>query len=279
MIPGMCYLFHTSGIHVFEDAPQFSFLVQVLAQKRLVYVLAVAVLAAAATRRLDLKSRPAAWPTLLCASMGLVPILILYEVSVHTAIHVFVPRYRIVAVPGAALCWAFVVNRIRSQELRLMFCIGIVGVGAYSVFSSPLAGFHDYSWKTALELVEKNTAADHVPVLLCSDLPESNSMPLPVGAALKDSILFAPLSYYPLSGTVVGLPRGLNDQAKQIASRFVRQAAQKHQRFLALSFMASWETLDWITDYSDPSHDMRELGTFDGIQVLEYTPNQANMRH
>jgi hypothetical protein len=208
----------------------------------------------------------------------LVPILILYEVSVHTSIHVFVPRYRIVAVPGAALCWAFVVSRMRSRALRLMFCIGIVGVGAYYVFSSPLAGIHDYSWKNALELVEKNAASDNAPVLLCSDLPESDYMPLPVGAAVKDSALFAPLSYYPLSVPVVALPRGLNDQAKQIASQFVRQAAQRHQRFLALGFMASWETLDWITDNSDPSHDMRDLGTFDGIQVLEYTPNQANTR-
>jgi uncharacterized membrane protein len=276
VIPGMRYLFHTSGIHVFEDAPLFSYLVRTLAQKRMVYLLAMVFLVAAAMRRLDWRSRPAAWPTLLCASMALIPILILYEVSVHTSIHVFVPRYRIVAAPGAALCWAFLVSRMNSRTLRLLFCMGIAGVSAYSTLSSPLARSHDYSWKQALEVVEKNAASDNTPVLLCSDLPESDYMPLPQGAAVKDSALFAPLSYYPLSVPVVGLPRGLNDQAKQIASRFVRQTGQRHQRFLALAFMASWETLDWISDYSDPSYDMRELGTFDGVQVLEYTPNHTN---
>jgi 4-amino-4-deoxy-L-arabinose transferase-like glycosyltransferase len=278
VVPGMRYLFHTSGIHVFEDPPLFAYLVRALAQKRMVYVLAVVFLVAAATRGVDWRRRPATWPTLLCASMALIPILILYEVSVHTSLHIFVPRYRIVAAPGTALCWAWLVSRMNSRALRLMFCVGIVTVSAYYTFSSPLARLHDYSWKYALELVERNAAPDNAPVLLCSDLPESDYMPLPVGAAVKDSALFAPLSYYPLSVPVVALPRGLNDQAKQIASRFVRQAAQHHQRFLAVGFMASWETLDWISDYSDPSYDMRELGTLDNVQVLEYTPNHANTR-
>jgi hypothetical protein len=278
VIPGMRYLFHTSGIHVFSDIPRLSFLIQTLAQRRMVYVLVVTLLAAAVLRRLDLRTRPDGWTTLLCASLALIPIFTLYEVSVHTSIHVFVFRYRIVAVAGSVLCWAFVLSRVRSRALRMLFCVAIVAVIGYHSFSSPLSHFHDYSWKDALQFTEKNASTDNAPVLICSDLPESDYMPMPVGAAVKDSAIFAPLSYYPLSVPVVALPRGLNDQAKQIALRFLQQAAQRHQRFLVLGFMASYETLDWIADNADGSHDMRKLGIFDGIQVLEFSPLKVDAR-
>ena len=83
----------------------------------------VFVLIAAVRRRLDLR-RPFGSDglILLCTSLALVPILILYALSVGTSIHVFVPRYRLVAVPGIALCWALVVSRIDSRALRLLFC-------------------------------------------------------------------------------------------------------------------------------------------------------------
>ena len=39
-----------------------------------------------------------------------------------------------------------------------------------------------YSWKYALEFVEKNASADNAPVLICSDIPEADHMPMPRGA-------------------------------------------------------------------------------------------------
>ncbi len=278
VIPGMRYLFHTSGIHVFSDIPRLPYLIQALAQRRMVYVLVVTILVAAVLRRLDLRTRPNGWTLLLCASLALVPIFTLFEVSVHTSVHVFVFRYRIVAVAGSALCWAFALSRVRSRTLRILFCVAIVAVIGYRSFSSPLSHFHDYSWKAALQLAQTNASTDNAPVLICSDLPESDYMPMPVGAAVKDSALFAPLSYYPLSVPVVALPRGLNDQAKQIALQFLQQAAQRHQRFLVLGFMASYETLDWIADNADRSYEMRELGIYDGIQVLEFSPVKVDAR-
>ena len=99
-------------------------------------VLIVFVLIAAARRQLDLKKHSDGWPVLVCTSLALVPIFILYFLSVGTSVHVFVPRYRLVAVPGIALCWGLVVSRIDSRALRLLFCTALVVVAACVCFTA-----------------------------------------------------------------------------------------------------------------------------------------------
>ena len=272
VIPGLLYMFHTSGDHVFDVAPKLVDLLLTLAPGWLAYIFGGAVLVAAATRRLDLQSHLKGRPILLCASLALVPILILYGVSVGTSLHVFVPRYRLAAVPGIALCWAFLVSRIDSRALRLLFCIVLVATAAYPYFSSPLSKRHEYTWKYALEFVEKNASADGAPVLICSDLPEADHMPMPAGAAVKDSPLFAPLAYYKLSVPVVGMPRALNDEAIRIGSSFLQDVARRRERFLAVGFVPSVGTLKWVMQNAAGTHDVRALGIFDGIVVLEFTP-------
>jgi hypothetical protein len=178
----------------------------------------------------------------------------------------------LVAVPGVALCWALAVSRINSRTLRLMLCVAIVAVSAYHYFSSPSSKIHNYTWKYALEFIEKNASAYGTPVLICSDLPESDYMPMPAGSAVKDSAMFAQLSYYQVSLPVVALPRSLNDEAMQIGSQFLQQAAQRHERFLALAFVPSYDTLDWLATNSAATHNVRELGVFDGVKVLEFVP-------
>jgi hypothetical protein len=272
VIPGLHYMFHTSSTHVFEDPPTLAEFARVLAQKPAAVILAITFLIAAATRRLDLRRPLEYWPVFLCLSLALVPILILYGVSAQTSIHVFVYRYRLVAVPGVALCWALAVSRIHSRGLRLLFSLTLVAATAYPSFISPNSRFHNYTWKYALEVAERNAATDGAPVLICSDLPESNHMPMPAGAAVKDSAIFAPLSYYELSVPVVGLPRSLNDEAIQIGSQFLQQAAQRRGRFLALAYEPSYPTLEWLADNAGDTYSVNELGTFDRIKVLEFVP-------
>jgi hypothetical protein len=150
--------------------------------------------------------------------------------------------------------------------------VAIVAAAAYHYYSSPFFKAHNYSWKYALAFVEKTASADNAPVLICSDLPESDHVPMPAGATIKDSAMFAPLSYYQLSVPVVPLPRTLNQEAVQAGSQFLRQAAQRHERFLALAFEASYPTLDWLENSAAETHSVRELGIFDGIKVLEFVP-------
>lgn len=109
-------------------------------------------------------------------------------------------------------------------------------------------------------------------MLICSDLPESDYRVIPVGAAVKDNALFAPLTYYKLTVPVVGLPRSLNDEATRIGSQFLHQAVLRRERFLALAFPPSYDTVDWLEANAEDTHQVRELVIFDDIEVVEFTP-------
>lgn len=268
-------MFQTRGTHVFDDAPKLSALGLTLAPGWLPGIVGVAILVAWATRKLDLRSGVEGWRILFCASLALIPILILYGVSAETSIHVFVFRYRLVAIPGIALCWGLIVSRIDSSTIRSLLCVAVVASVAYWYFTSPLSRQHGYTWKYALEFVEKNASADNAPVLVCSDFREADSVPMPVGEAVKDSGLFAPLTYYKLSVPVVGLPRALNEEAMGIVSSFLQERRLRKQRFLALAFMPSYKTLEFIESSASATYSVRKLGVFDGIAVEEFTPRRT----
>jgi uncharacterized membrane protein len=276
IIPGFQYMMHTSASHVFALPPGLLQLVQTVTSKRLTAILLLTIVVAAGTRRLDLKSGLEFWPTLLCISLASVPLLTLYGLSVGTPLHIFEFRYRLVAVPGIALCWALALTRIDSRMLRLLFCMAVVAVIAYHDFNDPIFRIHGYTWKYALDFAENNASVDNAPVLICSDFPEANSLPMPTGSAAKDSRILSQISYYPLSAPVVALPRALNVEAMRIASRSLHEAAQHHERFLALAYVPSYATLEWMKDNASEMR-VRDLGIFDGIKVLEFDPRTPAM--
>jgi Dolichyl-phosphate-mannose-protein mannosyltransferase len=269
-IPRLQYMMHTSGTHVFSEAPRLLQLVSTITVRGLVIVLVVFVLIAAARRRLDLRNHADQWTVLLCSSLALVPLLILYGLSVGTSIHVFVPRYRLVAVPGIALCWGLVASWMNSRTLRLLFCAALVVVAACVCFTAASFHHHMYSWKNALAFVEKDASADNAAVLICSDIPEADHMRMPVGAAIEETGILPPLSYYKLTVPVAPLPRTLNEETIRAGSVFLQQQAQR--RFLAMAFIESYGTLDWLAKAAGASHTVHERGVFDGVKVLEFAP-------
>jgi hypothetical protein len=271
VIPGLLYMFRTSKSHVFELAPNLGDLVWTLAPAWLSLIFAMTALVVAVRDRSDQQIHFERGHILVCASLALIPILILYGVSAGTAIHTFVFRHRLVAVPGIALCWALFLSPFRSRAVRLLFCVAFVAITARQYYSSPSSRQHGYTWKYALEVAEHNASADDAPVLICSDLPESDYAPMPLKTA-KDNVLFMSLSYYKLSVPVVPLPRALNDEAMRAGSRFIEEATRKHERFLALAFQPSYATLDWLAENAAATHSVRKLGVFDGIEVLEFVP-------
>jgi hypothetical protein len=193
---------------------------------------------------------------------------------VGTSIHTFSSRYRLDAIPGIALCWTFVLSRFRVRILRLLFCVTLVTVTACIQFSSPLAKHHDLTWKYALEVAEKNASVDNAPVLMCSGFIEADFVPMPLDSA-KESKLLAPLSYYNLSAPVIPLPMALNDEAMRVGSSFLQEAAQKHERFLAMAQHSSYKTLDWLTQNATATYSVRKIGVFDEIEVLEFVPRTS----
>jgi hypothetical protein len=282
VIPRLLYLFRTSGSHVFETAPSVMAPPWTLAPGEPWVVVgliafAMAALAAVGGTRFSRKIHLEGWHILLCLSLALIPLLILYGVSVATSLHVFSHRYRLIAVPGISLCWAKLFSVIRPRAARSVLCLGLVAVTAYLSYNSPSSGQHLYSWKYALQAVEMSASTDKAPVLICSDLPEADYETMPLDSA-KESSLFAPLSYYRLSVPVVPLPRALNDEARRVGSQFLDEAAMKHERFLAAGYESSYATLDWLAQSAAGTNSVRKLGIFDGVEVLEFVPRSLPSR-
>jgi hypothetical protein len=183
----------------------------------------------------------------------------------------FVYRHRLVAIPGIALCWAFILSRFRPPALRLLFCVALVAVTAYGSFHSPSARRHGVTQKYALQFAQKNASVDHAPVIICSDFVESDFVAMPLESPEK-SRFFAPLSYYKVSIPVVPLPKDLNAETIRVASRFIEKASRTHKRFLALADPASYKTLDWLAHSASGSYEVRNLGIFDETKILEFAP-------
>jgi hypothetical protein len=110
---------------------------------------------------------------------------------------------------------------------------------------------------------------------MCSDIPESDHMVMPVGKAIEETGILPPLSYYKLSVPVVALPRALNAEAVRDATQFLQRRDVGQERFFAMAFAQSYETLDWIAKQGGVTHSVRESGNFDGVRVLEFVPHSG----
>lgn len=275
-VPCMRYLFHTGKTHVYEKAPGFWDLFWTIAPTWVVVALLISILAAAIPSRTDERTPISRWQILLFASLGLIPVMILFTVSALTPLHLFnMARHRMAAVPGITLLWAMFLGLFRSRAVRMFFCVVFVSLSVTNYFRTQGAGQHLYSWKFALQFAQNQAHADNAPVLICSDYPESNFAPMPLDSP-KDDWLFSPLSYYKLTVPVVPLPRSLNDEAMLDVALFLKQAQQKHQRFLALAYIPSYPTLDWLSSAAAGAYSYRVVGVFDDVKVLEFTPASKN---
>jgi dolichyl-phosphate-mannose-protein mannosyltransferase len=270
VLPRLGYIYQTRTTHSFADAPQWTSVLQVLNPGTgQLLVLAGAILLAAVARQLT-PNRERLSNLVLCLSLALVPVLCLYAISVITSVHVFIPRYLLVAVPGIALCWGWLCSIVESRALRAIFCFAFVGLCAFQAYSSPLSRRHEESWKEALAFADANAAVDHAPLLMCSPLVEADFQPMP--AVASESVLYSPLSYYKVSAPVVPFPRTLNAEAERQAKQFLLKAAQEHIRFLVLAPWPSLRIVDLLAYDSQSTYAYRVLGKFDEIFVVEFIP-------
>jgi uncharacterized membrane protein len=275
VIPGLHFLFRTAGTYVYEAAPRLSEFFDTFPPGLtgayigiIVFIMAVVT---AVRSRFNKEYYYPGWIILLCASLALIPVLILFSVSAGTSIHAFTGRHRLEAIPGIALCWAMLYGVLRPRVLRLLMCVVLVVATAFQSYSTPALWHHAETWKYALEAAEKSAATDNAPVLMCSAFVETNYATNPVYSA-KDNPYYAPLSYYRLSVPVVPLPMELNSDAIRIGTQFLQEATNKRERFLVLAETRSYGTLEWLSQHAAGSYSVHKLGVYDRIEVLEFVP-------
>jgi 4-amino-4-deoxy-L-arabinose transferase-like glycosyltransferase len=279
LIPGLKYLFRTAQAHVYETAPDLGQLLWTLAPGWIIPgILFAALVAWTQGGRWEQHSSSFWIKLLICASLGLIPALLLFGISAGTSIHMFAIRHRMVAVPGISLVWAVAVGCIPQRVARALLCAVLVTVSVVFALMSPHAGVHTVSWKYALQAAEKNASVDHAPVVMCSTFVESDYAAMPV-ADPAASIFFAPITYYKLTSPVIPLPADFTPETVRVASGFLKQAAAKRQRFLLLAHTdnpvlpnTSYPTVQWMEKNTSETYNVRWLGIFDGIAVLEFVP-------
>jgi hypothetical protein len=275
VVTRLAYLFRTGQSHVFERPPQIGDLLFTMAPGRVLALLFIGtIFAGALLRKLESPSQESLRAGLACLFLATIPLGMLYDVSTLTSIHVFTDRYRLVAVPGIALCWGFLAYCVRSKAIRAAFGVALVALtfSRFSFATLTIDDPHGYTWKYGLLVADKSAAVDHAPLLICSDLPESNFEPMPADVYAATDGDFAPIFYYKVHSRVVPLPRALNAEAMAQINKFLATAMPAKQRFLAVGYFPSRPTLDWIAERTKDAYLAQNLGTTDGVTVMEYKP-------
>jgi hypothetical protein len=270
VIPQLVWMVRTRESHVYADAPRTMDLLSTVAPGNIALALMGAVACiAVVTRKLAAPEHERDEAILTCVLLAAAPLATLYAVSLLTTLHIFLERYRLVALPGVALCWGLLVSRLNSKFLRVLFCVSLV---AFTFSELPCSTWkpHGYSWKDALEVADKNAASDHAALLVCSGLRESSFEPMPADA--KGSPLFSPLSYYKVNSSVIPLPRDFNSETRSQVNKFLAMAIPARQRFLVLAHPESMPAEHWITVVTKEHYQARQLGVYDEVTVMEYVP-------
>ncbi len=274
VLPRLWYLHQTRNTHTFAESAPFRLLPRALSPGVVGLVFVGVLILAGLMHKLSKPDGESVGQFAMCATLAVVPLVILYVISIATPLHIFIDRYEGVAVPGIALSWAWIFSLVDSRWLRLIGCVALVTWSAGLSYASPTARVHKNTWKYALQFADANAAPDGAPLVICSDLPEADFQQMPTGP-VGESVLFATLGYYPVRATVIPMPRTLNQEAQLIGARFIQQAALNHQRFLALGYLASYPTLDWLASQASDAYVSDVLGDFDDVKVVEFVPRDV----
>ena len=270
MVSGILDLFRTSGTHVFEESPPLLLLILQFAP---VWVGLTFLVALAQTRLTSAERNipPARnrdlW--LVSFALGPLPLLILFVISRLSHIHLFSARHCLIAIPGCAIVWALVVEKLFSIRSRVLFSLMLVSFVSLQRFGLRQSRQHSYTWKYALAVADGMARGRSEPLIICSDFPEADFAPMPLSDA-KSSKLFAQLSYYRVAAPVVPFPRSLTPLAIKEGETFLQDSKTRHQDFVVLGYLHSFDTLQWFETHSATTHVSHFIGDFDGVRVVEF---------
>ncbi len=165
----------TRHAHVSTPAPHVLDFIWTIAPGYLILLLIAAALLGAAGFAKPKPVSSIGWRTVLLLGIG--PLAILYAVSAFSDVHVFIARYRMVAVPGIALAWGYVTSRMDSKGFRLLLWLVLAGsIIRFAIWWEPE---YEFTWKYVVESVNRSTATDHAPLIVASGFVEANHEPMP----------------------------------------------------------------------------------------------------
>jgi hypothetical protein len=164
----------------------------------------------------------------LLATWMLLPLLLLFAVSIWTDMSIFLGRYLIPAIPAVCLFYAIALRRIEWGPARVAAVV-VIALASFIIHERPYDDF-----RGAALAVNGFTANDNsTPILLASGLIEGEDENWLRDPTLAD-YLNAPAEYYPLEGQLVTLPRRL--RGHPMASEIVEPVLKSADRFVAIEW-------------------------------------------
>ena len=198
----------------------------------------------------------------------LVPLLLLFGVSVLSEHSVFLPRYLIAAIPALALLYARALRALPSGPARVVAAVTVVAAALATNERIP------EDFRGAARAVREFTAGDEAtPVLFASGMIESQDEAWLRDPELAD-YLAAAAAYYPLGGRVVTLPRRLLGPAE--AGEFLAPILGEAARFSVVEWSANGaDVLARITPVATRAGYDVEGTRFGAVRVAFFTRDRS----
>ena len=174
-------------------------------------------------------------------SLFLFPSIALYVFSRTSGATLFADRYFLLTIPGLALLVGWGLSRIDSRRAQR---IALLAVFVLSAISYAKTSHTPEGWREATEAANRASGTQSIPILVHAGLIESNQISW-LNDPAKVNYLDAPLTYYPVKGTVITLPYATAPGSIDYLKRIVDGDLLRSRRFVLIaayqsSFLRTW---------------------------------------
>lgn len=276
LIRHAAHLWHLRAEHSFATTPSVTDLAGAVVPLRVLVGLCVGVLLARIrTNRLVLR-QPSQFrrEQIFFAAWHVIPIVLLWLISLLSDAKLFFPRYYLWSVPGLALFVATLVGGIRSARAQtaVEFCV-VAALCCRPINWGPSAHGGE-NWRGALNAAKKVLQGDSV-LMLRTAFVEPHTGGGDLDSTIEDPTL-APLAMYPVDCNVVSAPIGLGFGETQRLEKIVSGVVQRHTTLVFVSRRYGPPVDTWLLGrFSGTGYRVTRLGEFDGLIGIVFTAADA----
>jgi hypothetical protein len=262
-----------SALHSFASLPAPEAVLAAFFPVPLMLCLLIGV-ALAVFNAVELKSQPEAGSdaVILAALLGTIPILVAAAISWVSKTSLWVVRYYLPYAVGQALCFGAFASTIVPRAAAQWMALSMVALNFFILTHSPArqtVGAGD--WAAGLAYVDRDTANDKAPVLIRSQYPESDGLPV---NPIADNPSFSQLSYYPSNSRLIPMRLNFNDAQAAEIDGLLKGPLRDARRILVLSVDGPTPLaplLWYLAGRLGPATRVRQVADFDTLNVIELT--------